>query len=405
LIRVANEYERDISRNKSSKKTMKVLVTDGGKHTLAIVRRLGKAGIEVAVIASKGALPFYSKYCKRCFICPSPHDENKYIDFLEEILKKQIYVLLIPVGFKTTQITSKNRARLSSWIKLEVADEEKIEIALNKKRTYEIARSIGIPYPETIYPESFQNLGKLSATIRYPVVIKGLQEAGKNVVAYANNRDELLQNFLRLCEENNLTEGNLPMLQQYIQGHGYGFFALYQHGVCKRVFMHKRIREFPVTGGASTCAQSFYDTRLRNYGMHLLDALKWHGVAMVEFKKDQRDGEYKLMEINPKFWGSLDLAIAAGVNFPYYLVQMAMGEDLKYSEDYCRDIKLHWPFNGDIQHVLKNTSSTLPFLFDFVNPPVKSNIVLEDLKPNLMELHSFLVTLVPESIKKCLKRF
>jgi predicted ATP-grasp superfamily ATP-dependent carboligase len=78
--------------------------------------------------------------------------------------------------------------------------------------------------------------------------------------------------------------------------------------------MHRRIREYPITGGASTAAESFYDPALRDLRLTLLRALNWHGVAMVEFKKDQRDGTHKL--INAKFWGSLDLAIAAGVDFP-----------------------------------------------------------------------------------------
>lgn len=67
--------------------------------------------------------------------------------------------------------------------------------------------------------------------------------------------------------------------------------------------MHKRMREYPITGGSSTAAESMYDPELRDLGLTLLKALDWHGVAMVEFKKDSRDGKYKLMEINPKFWG------------------------------------------------------------------------------------------------------
>lgn len=87
--------------------------------------------------------------------------------------------------------------------------------------------------------------------------------------------------------------------------------------------MHKRIRELYTMGGPSTCAISVYDPKLLDYGLKILGALNWHGIAMVEFKKDSKDGTFKLMEINPKFWGSLDLAIASGIDFPYLLYKMA----------------------------------------------------------------------------------
>ena len=385
---------------------MRILVTDGEKHSLGMVRSLGKLGIDVSVIASKeSSLPFYSKYCKHFLVCPELDDERKYIDFLEKILKTCIYDMIIPVGYRTNQIISKNREQLSRWVRLEVVHSEKMEIALNKKKTYQVAQNIGIPYPETVYPESFQDLIDLSTTIRYPIVIKGLQEAGRNIVAYARNRDELLQNFSRLCEENNLTGENLPMLQEYIQGRGYGFFALYQHGTCKKIFMHRRIREYPVSGGASACAQSFYDSRLKDYGIRLLDALEWHGVAMVEFKGNEQTGDYKMLELNPKFWGSLDLAIAAGVDFPHYLHQMALGEDLVYSEEYYKNLRFHWPFNGDIQHVIKNIRSILPFLYDLFNPDTRNNVELADIKPNLRELYLLLVALVPKRLINVYSRF
>ena len=82
------------------------------------------------------------------------------------------------------------------------------------------------------------------------------------------------------------------MIQEYIQGSGYGFFAIYENGNLKEFFMHKRIRENPITGGSSVCAKSIYEPKLFRYGKDLLDKLNWHGVAMVEFKKDSKSGKY-----------------------------------------------------------------------------------------------------------------
>lgn len=149
--------------------------------------------------------------------------------------------------------------------------------------------------------------------------------------------------------------------------------------------MHRRIREYPPPAGASSCAESFYDPQLKEYGIRLLDALEWHGVAMVEFRYDIRDHQYKILEVNPKFWGSLDLALACGVDFPYYLCQVASGEVLEYSEEYERGLRFHWPFSGELQLCWRRPSSTWAILADCLNPRVKSNLWLSDWRPNLKE--------------------
>src|SRR5208283_2488478 len=112
------------------------------------------------------------------------------------------------------------------------------------------------------------------------------------------------------------------VIQEFIQGEAYGFFALYRRGRIVASFMHKRIREVPPTGGPSSAAESVYDQRLLSLGTRILDHLSWHGLAMVEFKKDSRTHDFRLLEINPKFWGSLDLAIEAGIDFPHLATQM-----------------------------------------------------------------------------------
>ena len=123
-------------------------------------------------------------------------------------------------------------------------------------------------------------------------------------------------------------------------------------------------------------------------GKELLDALNWHGVAMVEFKREERTGHLYLMEINPKFWGSLDLALASGVNFPVLDVCMALGEDIPYSEDYQVGLKFYWPLDGEIRHILENPRAVFPVLLDCLDPRVRSNLWLSDPMPGFYSLYS-----------------
>ena len=155
-----------------------------------------------------------------------------------------------------------------------------------------------------------------------------------------------------------------------------------------RYFMHHRIREYPVTGGASVCAESFSDVALKNEGMKLLDALKWEGVAMVEFKKDMKDGKYKLMEINPKLWGSLELAIVSGINFPELLAEAAVGT-LQSKESVYPGLRFQWLLNGELFHFFERPSS----LFSILGSLFKSrnDFWWNDLKPNLFQVANIFV--------------
>lgn len=346
----------------------KVFVTDAGqKHTLGAVRSLGKKGFYVIAGASgKHAQSFYSKYCNECVIYPDPRDETHFIEFLIEYLKKNKVDVLLPIGYLTTVAISKHKGELCKYTKIPVADYQSMQIASDKSQTMKLAHTLGIPIPK-----EYDSIEDIST---YPIVAKGIYESGQ--VRYINSAEQL-----------NLTSLSNHVLQEYIPGEGFGFYALFNKGEERAIFMHKRIREYPVTGGASTAAESIYDLELKKLGLTLLKALNWHGVAMVEFKKDSRDGTYKLMEINPKFWGSLDLSIASGVDFPYLIVMMALSGDIQPVLEYDTDVRFRWPFPDEILHLLANPRSTRYIANDFFDKKAKSNILLDDIKPNLLQLY------------------
>jgi predicted ATP-grasp superfamily ATP-dependent carboligase len=346
---------------------MKVFITDASyKHTLGVVRSLGKKGIYVICGSSSPySQAFYSKYCKERVVYPDPKNEKKFIVSILKYLKENQIDVLLPIGYTTTMAISKHKKEISQYTKLAVADWQSMEKAGEKDKTFALARKIGI-----LSPRNYTNLKKMPS---YPIVAKGKKESGQ--IRYINNKEELSQ--LKLKDY---------ILQEYIPGEGYGFFALCDKGQIKAYFMHKRLREYPSTGGASTAAEATYDKNLLIIGSKLLKALNWQGVAMVEFKKDNRDGEFKLIEINPKFWGSLDLALAAGVDFPYLTVQMAMNHKFKLVTKYNKKIKFRWLFPDDILHLLATPRSIIVFFRDFFDNSVKSNIWWDDFKPNLFQI-------------------
>lgn len=361
----------------------KILVLDGDhKNALAIVRHLGRTGRYIIDVVScyKYSISFLSKYVTHKFLITNP-DQNpeKYIDEIVSILQKGNYLTIIPVSHISFRLCSLYSSRIRNHTYLTIASPEQIEVATSKIKTYQLAEKIGVPYPETKELKNIDEIEKIE--IEFPCVIKSPVETGKTLVYYANNRDELVKKYRKMCASRNF-DGALPFIQKYIEGEGAGFFAFYKKGRCLSWFMHRRIREYPVKGGPSTAAEGFYNEQILKHGRQILDELKWEGVAMVEFKKDNRTGIYNLMEINAKFWGSLDLALVSGVNFPQMLIDDAMGQSILHKEYPVK--RFQWILNGEFFHLVVRPWHLGAFFYDLLRS--KNDIWLRDIKPNLYQL-------------------
>jgi predicted ATP-grasp superfamily ATP-dependent carboligase len=344
---------------------MKVFVTDADqKHALAAVRALGRRRVSVhAGATSRSALAFFSRHCRQRLVYPDPGtQEREFVECIISYAQREKIDVLLPIGYSANVVVSKYQEALSKYVKVAIADYTWMLTAADKAKSMAFAESIGIKVPKV-----YHHVDQIE---QYPIVVKGIKGSGN--VIYVNSPAEL--GDLQLTE---------MVMQEYIPGQGYGFYGLFHHGEPRAIFMHRRRREFPVTGGASTAAESYYDERLKEQGIRLLSALQWHGVAMVEMKRDQRDGDYKLMEINPKFWGSLDLSIQAGVDFPYLAAMMALHEDVEPIMEYDRGAKFSWPFPQELLHVLARPRSAGQFVADMFDAKMKTNLCFEDLLPNL----------------------
>ncbi len=194
------------------------------------------------------------------------------------------------------------------------------------------------------------------------------------------------------------------MLQECVPGHGQGIFALYNKGKAVAFFSHRRIREKPYWGGVSVLSESTdINPELLAYSRTLLDAVKWHGIAMVEFKVSD-DGAAYLMEINTRFWGSLQLAIDAGVDFPWLLYQISLEHSVKPVTNYKTSIRLRWIL-GDLDGLyirLKDKKLTvgqkIKAILRFITPaPIKTKHEVNrwrDMRPFWYELKQYIKALI-----------
>jgi predicted ATP-grasp superfamily ATP-dependent carboligase len=261
--------------------------------------------------------------------------------------------VLLPITDVTTMLVAGHRDAFASRCHVPLAPLTSLQRAADKVRLLETATQLGVPAPRSHVVERSDD--PLDFDLPFPVVIKphgSRVRAGGGwracSVRYAADAQALREDLVRRHP------AEFPILiQERIAGQGLGLFACYgRNHAPVAVFGHRRLREKPPWGGVSVMCEAVpVAPRVLDYAQRLLGALDWYGVAMVEFKEDQRDGVPKLMEINGRFWGSLQLAIDAGVDFPSILVETAIGRPPAALPEYTVGVKSRW-FWGDVDALM-----------------------------------------------------
>jgi len=369
---------------------LRVFVTDAGaKHSLAAVRALGCENVDVIAGASvrKFALAFLSKYATFRCRYPPLNDETGFVKALKAVSSRYNLSAVLPISFRANYIVSKNIRKLNKDL-FAVTPFSRFKIAASKDLTARYCAEYGFPIPRTFIPEKIADLSSIAEEIGFPLVIKSPVESGS--VKYANNLKELILAYKSTKSfREGLYDKTSPIIQEYLDGEGYGFFALFNNGDPRAIFCHHRLHEYPITGGPSSKAESFYNKKLISIGISLLKSLNWHGVAMVEFKKSRSTGEFKIIEINPKFWGSLDLAIVSGINFPYLTAKMIVDGDIEKKMTFKRNVTFTWLLFEDILHFLARgdkIKGIAELINDIYNPSSFTDIKLSDPSPLSIQL-------------------
>lgn len=333
---------------------MNILITNAEKRSaLGVIRALGRRGFKITAMSDTSFSPgFYSRYVSRRKLYNGPSNVDAFLNDIIAELKTKSYDFLIPVADTPLAIFSAYRQELLPFTQIPIAHDNTIQVALSKAKTIEIAKKCDVPIPKTFVLKDISDIDYIKRDIQFPMILKTdsvFQHYGRFKSGYVvsiNSESELR----RRCNEA-LEYPCHPIIQECIKGTGYGVTVLFNQGVPKALFAYRRIREVPYSGGPSSLRESIRFTQIEEYALKLMEALEWHGVAMVEFKMDDKDNTPKLMEINPRFWGAIHLAIHSGIDFPYLLIRTALGEDVGFVNNYREGIKCRWLFTGDLRHL------------------------------------------------------
>jgi len=392
---------------------MRVLVTDGNERsTLAVARALGRQRIQVLVGAETARnLASASKYCWQSFTYPSPYvDAAGFVSRILDYIKRHNIAVVFPMSDIAMTLIGQHQRELEKYAVVPMPTIDVFNRLSDKYRLMELAAALKVPIPETIFVPNGHVQGVIARIRHFPVVVKPARSVisinghwKKTGVHYAANAKELSRLYR---EVDYLRQPSL--IQRRIQGQGQGIFVLLSHGNPVVLFAHRRLREKPPSGGVSVFRESIgLPEPATEHALRLLQHVKWHGVAMVEFKVDAETTIPLLMEVNGRFWGSLQLAVDAGVNFPHLLYQLAAGQRMSPNlNGYRVGIKSRWLL-GDVDHLLLrlrkpkadrylplDAPSKLNALLDFCRicqPRMRYEVMqLMDLKPFVYELKEYL---------------
>ncbi len=308
----------------------KVLILDGhSPAALAFARSLGRSGDWVAVGSNRGisAPAAYSRYCQKSFEYPiSTDDATAFVRAVLDFVQTQKIELVVPMTDWTNFPLSQYRDQFAGICRLAVPSHSALELAADKYRTIQLAQSLHIPSPDTWLIRSLQEFDILSE-LNFPVVVKDRSSArwldNRAVfgsVSYPYSKDELRRHVERRLE----LAGDV-LLQRFVTGAGIGFSCVASNGKTFLPFQWLRIREADPRGsGSSSRKSTALDPDIHDYGSKLITQAGFEGMAMVEFKRDPITGQPILMEINGRPWGSLQLPIASGIDYPHYLVDWCL---------------------------------------------------------------------------------
>ncbi len=338
---------------------MNVLILDGNQNqAVASARSLARAGHTVFTgESSSWSKAGWSRACSGTLRYPRPQENvAAFLEIIATFVRQRPGTLLLPMTEATTLPVSAHRdCLIAAGARLVLPQHSDLLRAFDKDETTRLAASLGIAVPTTVLITTPEQARAASKSVPYPVVLKPraseeltagtIRTAGRP--SYARNAREFDDAYRSLS-----TRSSAVLVQEFVRGEGTGYFALMHHGELRAEFAHQRIRDVHPTGSGSAVRISVGpDPEIRRSSLAILSALQWHGVAMVEYRKEASSRPV-FMEVNGRFWHSLPLACYAGADFPALLARMAERGDIEPSVGYRRGVRCRWLL-GDARHLVE----------------------------------------------------
>jgi predicted ATP-grasp superfamily ATP-dependent carboligase len=379
---------------------------------LGVVRELGRAGVKVVGVAHSGsAIGLSSRYLWKGLVASKPRSQE-LIDLLSGLGATYGPCPLLTVS-EANMLWLQAHASEVSPLKPVLPPASALDVVLDKAQTIRAAKLVGIDVPESWQPMSADDVAVRASEFPCPAVLKWsdpnriasrLQSAGLALLKaeYVDDPAALRAALQRF----NVVE-SWPLVQQYCAGSGLGQFFYMKDGLAVRRFQHRRVAEWPPEGGVSSVADAVplsRHTELQEKSVQLLRSIGWQGVAMVEYRFDDRSGRAWLMEVNGRFWGSFPLAVHSGAGFALLSYLDGCGASLPKLPSARDDLRCRMVGTEvkrlrrllfqreqilDRRYEVRPVREVLRFLSDFLRPRSRYYVAdLDDPRPLMTDLNN-----------------
>jgi predicted ATP-grasp superfamily ATP-dependent carboligase len=380
------------------------LIVGGAHGSLALVRSLGRRGIPVWFVTDDHPIARYSRYTERSFTWGGPDDAGA-IEFLANLAcdhHLQGWVL-IAAGDAELRVLSRHHAELSSIFRVTVPPWETVRWTHDKRLTYERAASLGIDFPRCYNPRDLAELAGLDC--RFPVVLKPTVREQKNAFTRAKawRVDDRASLLARYKEAAAMVGERAIVLQEMIPGGGsaqFSYAAVWHRGAPVASMVARRTRQYPIDFGfTSTFVETIEQKEVEEAACRFLKSIDYSGLVEVEFKRDHRDGRYKILDVNARAWTWNALGSIAGVDFAHVLWRLAMGETIAPIRAHADVAWMHG--SRDILaaalEMIAGKLSPAVYLRSWRKPLVFAAFAKDDLVPGLID--------VPLAVARVLRRY
>jgi predicted ATP-grasp superfamily ATP-dependent carboligase len=363
---------------------------------LGVARSLGRKGIRVIGLDCRRDVGHYSRYVQGR-LCPDPlAEEPVFVDHLLSLAQaeKAKPVLFITAdGF--LRVVSRNRSSVEAQFLVNLPNSFLLEGILNKRTQYELARRSRVDVPNTFVPGTAAELEEAASRMVFPVFVKPADvNVWRRIVSptlkgfQAGDRHELL-----VVAEKLLGEGIPLVVQEIVPGpdtNHYKFCCyVSRSGEMSLSFTLQKLRQNPIRFGVGSLVESVRDDELQQVGERLFRDLDYRGVGSAEFKRDERDGRLRLIEINPRYWQQNALADRCGLNFPLENYGDVTGQEREPSKGFAPGVKwlnVYMDFDSFLAYRREGAMTVRHWLRELRGPKVLSDLTWGDPVPALYEL-------------------
>jgi len=316
-----------------------LIVGDSMRVAVPMARALKRdCGVDVDVLSLSPRNGGIKSRAVRACLSISDHQRNPetFREELLELIRTRNIDTLLPIVDSAVNAIVEHYETLSSSVHVGCPRPEVVARVQNKEVTLRVAEQCGIPVPRTFNVASAADSESVLHGLPFPLVMKPSRaEPAPFKARYLHTPEELKQALA--------AHPAGMLLQEFRRGVGVGVEMLIHKGECLALFQHRRLKEEPASGGVAVMAVAERpDPLLADAALKLLRALEWEGVAMVEFRQDPNTGQYALLEVNGRYWGTTSLPLLAGMNFPVYHWRVLHGLDPQVPSSYFYGMRWRW---------------------------------------------------------------